>query len=579
MTGGTLAPRRTTAKARIAGAGARRATMAGEVADLTPHVALPRLRRLLALVALVSLVLIAFASPAGAHSALEETSPAAGDSLDAPPSEIRLVFTQSVDVDDGDVQVFDATADAVDAGDLQHPQGDVVILPLEPLDAGGYVVTWRAISADGHPIAGGFTFRVGDAAAVDPELVEELLASQSSDATVGAVFGVVRGIVFGGLLLLVGAAAFIALFWPAGAAERRTRRLLWTGWWALFTGTLLGIGLQAADVAGLGIDAAFDPNVVADVLDTRFGEVWLARLVLLIPAAVLVDSLARGRVRSPWWRAFAAVTGIGLLLTPALSGHADTGRWVRAAQVADVVHVGSAALWLGGLAVLLFVALRTDAGEAVASRFSDVALGAVVVVVVTGMFQSVRQIDSLDALETSYGRLLAVKVVLVAALIGVASISRTAVRQGARSLRTLVAVEVAMAVVIVGVTAMLVDAVPSRYVQEASGGPFQQTKVVDDVLVDVVLVPGVAGPNDIHVYVTNPAGGLTSALEVTGTLSLPSQGIEGIEVPFVVAGRNHWSSNDLDIPIAGAWELTVTVLLTEIDQIEATFTIPIGGSS
>ena len=212
-------------------------------------------------------------------------------------------------------------------------------------------------------------------------------------------------------------------------------------------------------------------------------------------------------------------------------------------------------------------------------RFSNVAFGAVVVVVVTGTFQSIRQIDGLDAIETSYGRLLAVKIVLVATLVGVASIARTAVRQGQTSLRALVAVEVAMAVVIVGVTAMLVDAVPARAVETASGGPFQQTRVVDDVLVDVVLVPGTAGPNDIHVYVTNPAGGLTAGLETTGTLSLPAQGIEGVEVPFVVAGRNHWSANDLDIPIAGEWELTVDVLLTEVDQISATFTIPIGGTS
>ena len=530
--------------------------------------------------ALAALILVLFASPASAHSALSEQSPAAGDVMDEAPTEIRLVFTESVEVDDGAVKVYDAAADEVgDDAALEHPSGDTVLLPLDELAPGGYVVTWRAISIDGHPIAGGFTFRIGDTAAVDPGLVEELLAAQSSDETVGVVFGVVRAIVFAGLLLLVGGTAFVAVLWHEGATERRTRRLLWSAWWALFVGTLLGLGLQAADVAGRSIDAAFDPSVVSDVLDTRFGEVWLARLVLLIPAAVLVDSLGRGRVRNTWWRAFAVVTGVALLLTPALSGHADTGRWMGAAQVADVVHLAAAALWLGGLTVLLVVALRRPAGTVVAERFSNVAFGAVVVVVVTGTFQSFRQIDGLDALETSYGRLLAVKVVLVAVLIGVASISRTAVRQGQSSLRTLVAVEVAIALVIVGVTAMLVDAVPSRSVESSAGGPFQQTRVVDDVLVDVVLAPGSAGPNDIHVYVTNPAGGLTTPLEITGTLALPAQGIAGVEVPFVVAGRNHWSSNDLDIPIAGEWELTVDVLLTEIDQISATFTIPIGGTS
>lgn len=532
------------------------------------------------LLVLVLLFVVALASPAAAHSALEETTPAAGDILDGPPSAVTLRFTESVEVTDGDVRVFDAGATEVAAGELEHPEGDTVVLPLEPLDDGGYVVTWRAVSADGHPIAGGFTFRVGDqAAAVDPELVETLLEEQSSDTAVSVAFAIDRVLVFAGLLALVGAAAFVAVLWPDGARERLVRRALWAAWWALFVGTLLGLGLQGADVAGLGLADALRPGVVADVLDTTFGEVWLARLVLLLPAAVLLDQLARGRAGTAWWRLAGAATGSALLLTPALSGHADTGRWVIAAQVADVLHLGAAAVWLGGLVVLALAALRTESGAAVARRFSDVALACVVVVVVTGTFQSIRQVDGLDAIETAYGRYLAVKVVLVATLIGVASIARSAVRQGQGTLRTIVSAEVAMALAVVAVTALLVDAVPARAVADgAGGGPFQETRVVDDVLIDAVVAPGQAGANDIHVYVTNPAGGLGSPLELTGTLSLPSRGIEGIEVPFVVAGRSHWSANDFDIPIAGEWELAVDVLLTEIDQVSATFTIPIGGT-
>jgi copper transport protein len=286
------------------------------------------------------------------------------------------------------------------------------------------------------------------------------------------------------------------------------------------------------------------------------------------------------------------IVALGVLSTPALSGHADSGRWQEVAKALDITHVGAASLWLGGLAILLVGALRRDVPEAqeVASRFSPVAFGAVIVVVITGTVQSIRQVTSLDALETSYGRYLAIKVVLVLTLIGVASLARSAV-QGRLAvegepfivLRRIVAFEVAIAIAIVGVTAMLVDANPSG-ASDATSGPFDETVVLDDgnggdVIVNVVVVPGTVGPTDIHVYVDNPSGGLTPPVDAIGTLSLPSGGITGLDVPFVTAGPSHWSANDLDIPIAGEWELELQLLLTEVDEVTATFTVPIGGSS
>jgi hypothetical protein len=49
-------------------------------------------------------------------------------------------------------------------------------------------------------------------------------------------------------------------------------------------------------------------------------------------------------------------------------------------------------------------------------------------------------------------------------------------------------------------------------------------------------------------------------------------------VPFVPAGPKHWSANDLDLPIAGEWVLTVEVFLTDVDSVKTTFNVPIGGS-
>ena len=142
-------------------------------------------------------------------------------------------------------------------------------------------------------------------------------------------------------------------------------------------------------------------------------------------------------------------------------------------------------------------------------------------------------------------------------------------------LRRLVAAEVVLAIVVVAVTALLVDANPSDAASSA-GGPFDETVVVDDVLVNVVAVPGTVGPTDIHLYVDDPGGGLTPPVGASGTLS--SGEITDIPITFTAAGPGHWSAYDVDVPIAGDWELTVDVLLTDVDEITATFTIPIGGT-
>lgn len=548
------------------------------------------MRRTLLALGLGLVAVVALAGPAGAHAALESTEPAAGALLGEAPAAITLHFTEAIEVDEDAVRVFDAARRRIDLGEIERVDGSTLRVPLDRRGDGGYVVAWKVVSADGHPIGGGFTFRVGEAStAVDPGVVADLLDEQEAGRAVTVAAGIVRFVVFTSLLLLVGGALFVGFVWPAGAGRARARRLLWWSWAALALTTVLGIGLQGAELGGHGLFDALTPSVLGDAGDTTFGTVWLARLALLAPMAWLLTQVRHAG--AAWWRVTALVVGAAVAATPAFSGHADSGRWTGPAKVADAIHVGSAALWLGGLAVLLLVALRNDVDNArsVAERFSPIAFAALAVVVLTGTFQSVRQVTTLDALETSYGRLLAVKVVLVLALVGIASLTRSAL-QGRLSLdgeqpvaahreltilRRLVTAEVAVALVVVAVTTLLVDANPG-YATTATAGPFDETVVVDDVLINVVAVPGTLGPTDFHLYVDDPAGGLTPPLEASGRLS--SGEIADIPITFVAAGPGHWSAYDVDIAIAATWELTVDVLLTEVDEVSATFSIPIGGA-
>jgi copper transport protein len=543
--------------------------------------------------------------------------------------------------------VYNSKGERLDTGSASHPTGQQsrVQVGLPKLGNDSYVVTWRVISADSHPVQGAFTFQVGRAATAGnlQSLSERLLANQGGDSTVGFLYAVARFAVFASLALLIGAAAFLFLVWPAGRESIGAARLVWAGWIGAVVATIVGIALDGAYAAALPLGDAVKPSVISDVLDTRFGRVWLLRLVLLVVAVPLLRLLVDRRpvVEYPlprWWRPAAAVVAVGLLLTPGLSGHAGTGDLVPLAIIADVAHVGGVSLWLGGLVVLLAVVLRRkhlDELREVVPRYSRLALAAVSVIIVSGAFQAWRQLGSLSNLrDTDYGKLLTAKLLAFGVLIITAAFSREIVNRRFRSprptpapappprvpvaaggpplppdaggnqgggdgvddedeeaadawemrnLRRHVGLEAVIAVVILSIAALLVNAAPAVSVNNsgATGVTLQSSQV----RVDVTAVPGAPGANELHFTAFSPqgaplavppSGGLTEVREFQVSAGLPSRGIAPIPIPVRRIGPGHYISSGVNLPIRGDWNLTVRVLLSETDQAALTGKLAIG---
>ena len=183
-----------------------------------------------------------------------------------------LSFTEAVELPDDAVEVLAASGDAVDVPAPVHPGGDrsIVEVDLPALDDGAYVVSWRIISEDSHPIGGAFTFAVGDASVADARAVAgDVSAASGASPSLGIVFGIDRFLAFAGMALLVGGAGFLLTLWPAGIDDRRARRLVAGGWVAVFLATAAGIALQAAYAQGGTLADAFDPGLVGDELSAR----------------------------------------------------------------------------------------------------------------------------------------------------------------------------------------------------------------------------------------------------------------------------------------------------------------------
>lgn len=108
--------------------------------------------------ALGLLVLAATASPANAHARLLSSEPAGGDTLEVPPAEVTLTFSEQIEQEFAQVQVTDPSGERVDAA-APIVDGDTVEVDLQPLEEpGAYNVAFRVISADGHPIEAAYVF-------------------------------------------------------------------------------------------------------------------------------------------------------------------------------------------------------------------------------------------------------------------------------------------------------------------------------------------------------------------------------------------------------------------------------------
>ena len=374
--------------------------------------------------------LFVLAAPASAHAVLQGANPAPQSNLSTSPGSVTLEFTEKVDMRADGIQVLDEHGSSVQTGSPTHPSGQskVVRASLPKLGKGLYTVAWRAVSEDSHPIQGAFTFgyRADASGNAGRHLTEMASAGEKGDRTVGVLFGVMRFGVFVGLALLLGAGWFAAYLWPEGRQALRVRQLLIGSLVLTGVSTAVGFLLQGPYTSGKGFDDLFSSDQISAVWDTRFGKVWMLRLVLLVVAALLLRMMVRHRGPLPgWWFAIAGVAGLALSATPGLAGHASTGRWTMIALPADMFHVLGMAVWLGGLVMLAIARTDDHAYARVAERFSGLALGAVVILVITGTFQSIRQVQPISALwDANYGRILIAKLVAFAVVLLIAAWSR-----------------------------------------------------------------------------------------------------------------------------------------------------------
>ena len=515
------------------------------------------MRRLVVVAAMIGLALgsgLVLAGPASAHAELRSSDPANGQLLETAPDHILLMFSEPPDAGLTTVGMVDSSGTPVPTGPPERPSGSnrEIQVRLDPVPDGVYTVTWRTVSAtDGHVTAGALTFGVGVSAA-DVTPAPQVGSRTPAPSALG-IAG--RWLVYLGLVVLLGAAASGMLAF--GTRTNARPWLLATAW------ALAALGVVAMTLA--------ERTTVAVPLGTLLSSeaggkyLLLAASVGVAGVAVLAASLSPDRV----WFGALALTAAGAMLARALGGHAAGSGLEVTMQWLHFVGVG---VWIGGLAWLVLGLVRRLDGWQV-RRFSNLAAGGLIVVVVSGILRSVNEMGGwgwwMHPFGSDFGTTLIVKLAIVVSLIALGALNRYRNVSrfedlGSRPLLRTAGAELGLAVAVLAATAVLTGFPPQPKAEE----PHQEARPVvvrgsdfaTTTRLTLTITPGTVGPNTFSAAITDyDTGEPVDARAVSLAFDLPDQPHVSSTLELENSAQGTWEASGTSLAQDGTWTVTALV--------------------
>lgn len=478
---------------------------------------------------------------------------------------------------------------------------------------GTYVVRWRAISADSHPVNGTFEFSVGHPTAAASAEAAAGPAQSSGGVPLQAT---ARWLHLLGLALLVGPLVILSLALKTSDLPAAVPALWRCSRWGavmLLPATVLSLVAQAAAVAGSLVDG-LQPAALLSVLHTRWGLLWSLR-AMLVAGVITVTNVAARRLardrRDGWWRGAALVFSGALIALATMNSHAAATAPVWLSVGVDWVHVAATVVWMGGLfslAAILLPAARQNGADArnrvlgsIVARFSITALASVEILILTGLYQTWAHVSGPSALaSTAYGRTLLIKLGLVAAMLVPAAFNLLVARprlahdrdpmpaHDLRRFHRAVAAETGLGLLVLGSVAVLTSLPPAQSVEAASSVPVAGAANEPAVtlaapagtsLVTLTLGPGRIGSNRLDIRVRDRLGAVVTDARVRVRIVPPS---DSQIAPWAVVPAPTAQGYHATVALApgGRWGIEVAVTTDLAPAATATFqlTVPLLGA-
>jgi copper transport protein len=404
----------------------------------------------------IGIVLALFASSlpdSFAHPAYVKSTPPAFQTVAAPPPAVNVFFTEPIELKYSKISVIGPDGNRVDNNDAHNVDGDTASLGVtlhSGLPDGTYTVSTSVLSAvDGHVLDNAFTFGVGSATQLSGSAAEQpTQALLSLPAVVSRYPGMV------GLVMVVGGAFATLWLWKPIArvpwlSEAIAQKKIAIDK-AMVKFVIIGVILVlASGVAMIAVQAYSIGGSIPDAVATKFGNVWLSRMLQSAILAAIAFSVYRKVVKknvSPGRSETLAILilGLAILVTSSLIAHAAATSQISAIAL-DFFHNAAAAIWIGGLIFLGFIAapriveiadekVKATAISLLIPRFSIIVVTILGVIAITGplLLYSIESDLSLT-LASLYGKFLIVKLSLAGVMLGMGAYSQFAIQKKAVS--------------------------------------------------------------------------------------------------------------------------------------------------
>ena len=281
------------------------------------------------------------------------------------------------------------------------------------------------------------------------------------------------------------------------------------------------------------------------------------------------------------------------------------------ALILDWLHLVGASVWVGGLALLACcaVALVRSAGDGrgqqigrLVARFSPIATWAVIGIVLSGAYQALVQVSTLDALvRTPYGQTLLWKLALVIPMLAVGLVNTTVLRPRlaaqaglakpsvarsdddgapgdrlARAFAATVGLEVALGMLVLAATGVLTSQEPAREAIARAPRGYDATQPADDLRIHLSVTPAMAGLNTVTVALQDDRGRPAAAQRVTLRLQHLEMDMGENEITLDPAGDGRWTTQGSFVSMVGPWQIAVLVRRDGHDDARSDFDVTAG---
>lgn len=510
------------------------------------------------LVGMVLFLMLAPVHAAWAHAQLLSTDPADNAVLAAAPPVIQLRFNEPVAPLAIKLVSPDGSATDLTTGCTGGDSVSVVVPAGQA--TGTNVLSWRVVSADGHPIGGSLIFSVG-------QVTGTAMAIATGERSVAVALWASKALLFLAMFVGIGGSVFSAVALPPVGARRIAGGLSILG----LPLAPITLGLQGLDALGLPLLSVFDGRAWSAGLSTSF-----AATALVAGLAFLVSLGALGARRDRRAATLALTAGTLAALSLALSGHASAAAPQWLTRPAVFLHIGGILFWVGALLPLwLLLRERSAASDLTLASFSRFIPFAVAPLGASGVVLAVIQMGAPGPQWVSaYGAILVAKLGLLIGLFALALWNRKWLTVRAlggepaarRRLRRSIGIEMVIVVIILGLVAGWRFTPPPRALAPilspaATAEPIMVHLMDSSTMAVVMVSPGSIGPVTLDIDLRDTEGMPITPEAVAITISAPELGIEPIK-RGALQRDGSWHVEDLTIPIPGHWDIELDVRIS-----------------